>query len=289
MNAKTVIKYKAIALALIAVLLFSGCKDFLERDAYDQFSAEGVETLEQYQNLTGALYGGRMWIGYHSKFNWAVNEGLPGNLLNIYDEEGALFLGRVGATNVHLSDGYRSLFAGVISAANFIINKPKPTLTEEEAKMVEAEAKMFRGLAYFLATEYWGEVPLIRNNEFVIANKINVPKADRKTLYKAIELDWLFAAKYLPEDRNWRPGRASKWSAQGMLAKLYLTMASCQADLSAYEGDREPFIVDTPDYYYDKVIAYADSVIRYSGATLVSYAEIFAITNRMHNPSNEAL
>jgi|GEM_PF-1445041 len=292
MNVKTV-KYKAIAFSLITALLFSGCKDFMERDVEDGYSVESVKTLKQYQDLTGALYGAQIWIGYHTKFNWVVNEGLAGNLINIYDDEGALFLGKVGATNTHFNDGYRSLFSGVISAANYLINKPMPTLSDEEAEQVKAEAKMFRGLAYFMATEYWGEVPLVRDNEKVIANKLTVPKADRATIYRAIEMDWLDAARWLPEDPNWRAGRATKWSAQGMLAKLYLTMASCVSDEVATYGC--PFNVNTQgwgggsDYYYDQAKIYADSVINSGYYSLVPYADIFALKSQMHNPCNEAL
>ena len=281
-------KCKALSLyfSLMAMLLFSGCKDFLEGDVEDGYNLESIQTMDQYVKLTGALYGGRMWIGYHSTFQWAVNESLAGNLLRVNGDDGALFAGDVAATNGHLKSGFQSLFSGVISSANFLINKDKSTLTEEEACQIEAEARLFRGLAYFLATEYWGEVPLIRNNEKVISEQLSVPKADRKTLYKAIEEDWLFAEKYLPEDRNWMKGRASRWSAKGMLAKLYLQMASCQADVGAYGC---PYICPDPSAYYQKAIDYATDVIDHSGATLVPYADIFKIDNPLYTPCDEAL
>jgi len=286
MNLKTV-KYTAIALGLTAMFTFSGCKDFLDRDAEDGYSVESVKTFDQYLGLTNVLYGGRMWVGYHSKYNWVVNEGLAGNLINIYDEEGALYLGIVAPTNTHMMDGYQTLYSGVIATANYLINKDKPTLTEEEANRIEAEAKMFRGFAYFMATEYWGEVPLVRNNEYVITNKLQVPKTTRATIYKAIEQDWLFAAEHLPKE-EWRAGRVTSWAAKGMLAKLYLTMASCQADVSTFGA---PYVCPDVDGYYRKAVECATQVIdNTAGFTVVPYADIFAMNNPQgYNSCKEAL
>ena len=282
-------RYKAIALGLglSLALLFSGCKDFLDREVEDQYGMGNIKTMEQYVKLTGALYGGKMWIGYHTSFAWTVNEALPGNLLRVSSgQDGALSSGDVAATNGLLNYGFQSLFSGVISTANFLVNMDKSTLTEEQAKQIEAEARMFRGFAYFLVTEYWGEVPLVRNNEKIMAENLKVPKANRATLYRAIEEDLLFAAKYLPEDRKWMPGRASCWSAKGMLAKLYLQMASCQADVSSYGC---PYICPDPMGYYQKAIAYATDVIDNSKAQLVPYADIFKIDNGIFTPCEESL
>jgi len=282
-------RYKAITLSwgLSLVFLFSGCKDFLERDHEDQYSLESVKTMDQYLRLTGALYGGKMWVSYHSSFAWTVNEALPGNLLRVSSgADGSLSSGDIAATNEILMRGFQSLYSGVISSANFLINKDKPTLTEEEANRIEAEARLFRGFAYFMITEYWGEVPLIRDNEKIIANRLVVPKANRATLYKAIEEDLLFAAKYLPEDRKWMAGRASCWSAKGLLAKLYLQMASCQKDVSSYGC---PYICPDPELYFQKAIEYATEVIVKSGAQLVAYADIFKIDNEIYTACEEAL
>ncbi len=276
MNLKT-IKYKVIAFGLTAMLLASGCKDFLERDVEDGFSTASIQTKEQYLMLTGALYGGSLWLDFNDKFGWVVNEGLSGNLYNVYDQEGQFFKGNIVPSNDILEKGYTSLYSGVISAANFIINADKTTstMTEEEANQIEAEARIFRGMAYFLATEIWGEVPLVLNNEYDITNKVQLPKANRATIYKAIEKDWLFAAEHLGDEMNWGKvgGRVSKWGAKGMLAKLYLTMASCQVDVP------QSYICPNPAEYYQKVVNLTTEVINNSGADLVPYAEIFGWEN----------
>jgi len=275
MNLKT-IKYKAIAVGLIAMLFASGCKDFLERDIEDGFSTESVQTKNQYLMLTGALYGGTLWLEFNDKYGWAFNEGLSGNLYNTYDQEGAFFKGQIAPSNDILEKGYTSLYSGVISATNYIINKDKSTLSSEDAREIEAEARMFRGMAYFLATECWGEVPLVLNNEYSIVNKVRLPRANRATIYAVIEKDWQFAAEYLTDEINWgkEGGRVSKWGAKGMLAKLYLTMASCQTD-----GLAHPYVCPNPAEYYQKAVTLATEVINNSGAQLVPYAGIFGWDN----------
>lgn len=67
--------------------------------------------------MTRALYGGRLWTQYESKFSWCVNEGVPGVLYNVHQEEGALFLLSIGEDNPILKEGYTSLYSGVISTA----------------------------------------------------------------------------------------------------------------------------------------------------------------------------
>ena len=276
MNLKTV-KYKAIVFGLISVLLLSGCKDFLQRDIEDQQSTESVKTFDQYLTLTSTLYGGHVWLGYQGKFAWMVNEGLAGNLWNAWLEEGALFLGDVSPTNGHIRSSYTDTYSGIISDANYIINRDKPTLTPEEANRINAEAKVFRALAYFLVTEYFGEVPLVLNNEKIIRENLVLPKATRGTIYKAIELDLLFAAEWLPADRKWREGRVTCWSAKALLMKLYLTMASCQTPLT---GPNDcPYLCPDPQGYYQKVIDLGNEIIAGSGASLTAYKDVFALTN----------
>ena len=275
------LKYKIIATGLIVVTFFSsGCKDFLDRDVEDGFGTGSVTDKEQYLHLTAALYGGRLWADYNAKFSWCVNEGLAGNLYNIFEDEGAIFLGNIAATNTVLEKGYRSLY-GVISVANSIINKNKSTLSGPEANEIEAEARMFRGMCYFLLTEYFGEVPLVWNNEYCIANNIKVPKATRETLYKAIESDWRFAEQYLPSSPV-KPGRVTTWSAKGMLAKLYLTMASCQTS-----GLKCPYECGSNSTrYYEEAVKLATQVITSSGASLVDYKDIFDFDKRTSCPES---
>lgn len=234
-------KHKAVVLtAGVATLFATSCKDPIEEDIYDANSTNGLGKYEQFQSLTAPLYGGKLWAPYEQKFSWCVNEGLSGVLYNVYDQEGALFKLSIGDDNAILKEGYTSLYSGVIATANQVINKitrildgldPLPegsTVSTGQLEEVRGEALLFRAFAHFLATEYFGNVPLILDTQKDIAEVAKIPLATRATVYKSIEKDLLQAIETLPVTPT-DSRKASKMSAKAVLAKLYLTMASCQS------------------------------------------------------------
>jgi hypothetical protein len=104
------------------------------------------------------------------------------------------------------------------------------TVSTAQLEEVRGEALLFRAFAHFLATEYFGNVPLILDTQKDIAEVAKIPLSTRATLYKSIEKDLLQAIETLPVTPT-DSRKASKMSAKAVLAKLYLTMASCQKDL----------------------------------------------------------
>jgi len=83
--------------------------------------------------------------------------------------------------------------------------------------------------------------------------------------------DLTFAAAHLPESDA--PGRVTKWSALGMLAKLHLTMAS---DLNDANSDDN----------FAKAKDFAGQVITQSGLTLMQkYEDLFKVENN-NNPES---
>lgn len=270
------IKYKAFALGMGAATLFStSCSDFLDGEIVDKFSSSSIQTYDNYVTLTKALYGGKKLSEYESKFNWVINDGAAGNLYNIYQNEGMPYLLQIGEQNDICTDGYRSLYSGLISTANQVINMDKPTLSEAEANEINAEARLFRAYGHFLATEYWGEVPLVWNNEKDIANDARLPRVTRKTLYTAIMKDLEFAMANLPASYSGAyQYRATKWAAEGLLAKLYLTIAACQTPTPKCSFVSQDMNL-TADQCYKKVIDYTTEIIEKGGYKLTTHADLF--------------
>ena len=278
------LKYKSLLWGLGALAFCTtSCKDFLDVDVYDQYSTASVNSYNDCLSLTKPLYGARTWAEYDSKFSWCVNEGIPGVLFNVYQEEGALFLLSIGEDNPIMLEGYRSLYSDVISISNQVIEtvsalETNASLTEAQKNQIIAEARLFRGYAHFLATEYFGEVPLVLHSTEDISKNIALPCVSRKTLYTAIENDFKFAEEYLPKSSNdnWR---ATKYAAKALLAKLYLTMGSCVADLP---GATYPFKVSASESqdYMNKVVSLTTEVIDSKVATLDSHKNIFSAEGR---------
>ena len=289
-------KHKAVVLtAGVATLFATSCKDFLEEDLYAENSTSGLGKYEQFQSLTAPLYGGKLWAPYEQKFSWCVNEGLSGVLYNVYDQEGALFKLSIGDDNTILKEGYTGLYSGVIATANQIIDKvtrildgldPLPEVSTpiftEQLEEVRGEALLFRAFAHFLATEYFGNVPLILDTQKDIAEDAKIPLATRATLYKSIEKDLLLAASVLP-DKPTDPRRASKMSAKAVLAKLYLTMASCQSPVPG-----APYLEADVAGKYQKVKELCTDIIDHGGYSFAGHDAMFAYDGQT-KPSSETV
>ncbi len=268
-------KYKIIIIGLLA-LSFTSCKDFLDKPSEDTLSMKDYcKTEGELNSLTAVLYGGLTWNGYSDKFAWCAHELMSGNVYHEFGDEGQFFFINFNNTNPIMANGYQSL-CGVVSRANSLIND-MPELAKENGlsddliKRAVAEAKMYRGMAFFLMTELWGEVPVVLNNAKVISENLSekIPRAQRGFIYELIEKDWLYAAEYLPAERWGEGWRVTQWGAKGMLAKLYLTMASCQNDYAQYT-------CPDPNGYYQKARDYANEVLAANGLE-PQYKDIFTI------------
>ena len=289
-------KHKAVVLtAGVATLFATSCKDFLEEELYAENSTSGLGKYEQFQSLTAPLYGGKLWAPYEQKFSWCVNEGLSGVLYNVYDQEGALFKLSIGDDNTILKEGYTGLYSGVIATANQIIDKvtrildgldPLPEvstpISTEQLEEVRGEALLFRAFAHFLATEYFGNVPLILDTQKDIAEDAKIPLASRATLYKSIEKDLLQAIAALP-DKPTDARRASKMSAKAVLAKLYLTMASCQSSVPG-----APYLEADVAGKYQKVKELCTEIIGSGKYSLAGHDVMFAYDEQT-KPSSETV
>lgn len=289
------LKYKSLLIgAGASMLLATSCKDFLDVDVYDQYSASALSSKKAYQSLTTTLYGGKVWSQYEGKFAWCVNEGVPGILFNVNDQEGALFLLSIGDDNSILKEGYTSLYSGVISTCNQVIKivsdsldagKFPSDMNEADMKAVMAEARLFRGYAHFLATEYFGEVPLVLNSEKDITNNVTLPLVSRGTVYESVVQDLVYAYENLPEPEKTDAWRANKYSAAAMLAKVYLTMASCRF---ATAGLFYPYVCPDPDNKAREAVRLLTEVINSNKFALESHANIFSAEKRS-TPSSESV
>ena len=249
--------------------MFASCEDFLTVTPQDSLVADNYYTSETALRANTASLYGKAWWDFHSQFMWLGGDELAGDLYYTYDQEGHYYYNKVGAGNTYNNTGWVGLYR-VISYTNSIINDmPAPAkkngVPEDAINRAISEAKTIRATAYFFLTEYWGEIPIIENSTDLITSSdpsaIYVNKNLQSNLYRFICEDLEFAMKYLPSVDE-QAGRVTKWSAEGLLAKVYLTRA-------AYEKSAE---------YYTKAKDYAYDVIEHSGHTLWSdYSTMFDV------------
>ena len=120
-----------------------------------------------------------------------------------------------------------------------------------------------RALDYLYLVMNWGPVPVIENN-FDRLFDSTITRNTVPSVWRFITREMRAAAEDLPETPV-QEGRLSKWSAEGMLARFYLTRAGVEAT----GVTRKQEFLDSAKYY-------AQRVINNSGKNLLAnYEDLF--------------
>jgi hypothetical protein len=265
---------KTIALSSL-LLTATACDDFLTVVPQAEQVLETYYTSEAAVNAnTASLYSAFVWQDFSMNFMWMAGDELSGDLYYTYDQEGHFYYMTFQNGNTYLTQGWNGLFR-VVSYCNNIINgMPGAALANGISETVVnrglAEARCIRGIAYYLLTEYWKDVPIITNNNISGDQVIRHKQAG---VYEFIRQDLEFAKTYLPAE-PFQKGRCTQWTATGMLAKLHLTMASHLDDPSSADN-------------FSKAKTYAAEVINNSGLKI--YGDLSTMFYPESNNSSESL
>ena len=251
-------------------LLTSGCHDdFLDRPPEDTATLDNFYATDAQVRASSAILYGSPWFDFNDKANWMIGDVMAGNHWTNDGEATQFFVFGVNGDNPYLNQAWSSLW-GVVSSANAVIaNVPRragANVSPEIVEQVVAEAKFIRAVAYFYLVRLWGSVPIIENNDDQLNNPI-IPRHRVEDGYYFIMRDLKEAAYRLPaaypaEDA----GRVTRWSAQAMLAKVYLTRAGY-----GQAGSRLP-------EYLDSARTLAQDVLTQSGLSLrPDYRDLFRV------------
>lgn len=126
----------------------------------------------------------------------------------------------------------------LVSRANYVLdrieNDPNPNTAPDLKVSAEAEARFLRGYAYFMLVRLFGRVPLIDSVTTGSASESNIPQSSPAQIYAFVESDLQFAAANLPPNYGGKfPGKITSGSANGLLAKVYLTQKKWAQAMSA--------------------------------------------------------
>lgn len=264
----TITKHIPIGVALTTVLLaFSACNNsFLEKPPTDAIvDANFYQTDDQVLAATALLYS-KVWFDYNDKASYNLGDFRAGTAYSAYNDRGNVLFNTTGDTPDN-GAAWRSFFI-VVGQANLAIQNIQtyagsgvsPTIKQ----LAIAEARFMRALAYRFLVMNWGAVPIIENN-LTLLSDTTIQRNTPESVWKFITDEMRAAAEHLP-DEPIRPGRLTKWSAEGMLARFYLTRAGV---VSGGAGTRDQVFLDSAKYY-------AERVISLSGASLLTnYADLF--------------
>lgn len=234
---------------LLTVFIIQGCKkDFLNRPP---LSAPTAGTFYANDNDilsgTGPLYNAS-WGPYNGTTMNAIGDVLGGNLLwDNYNNRGSYISFSVSATDASgsLQSAYNA-FWSVIANANVVaynIQNAAPGASAAGKNSGLAECRFMRAAAYYYLALNWGPVPIVYDNISQLGDT-TIRRNNLDDVWKFIISDLTWAKNNLAT-APLQPGRITKWSAEGMLARAYLI----RAGLGQSGGTRKQSDLDSAKYY----------------------------------------
>lgn len=264
---KSINSLKYLMAALLPFTMLASCKkDFLVRPPSDAIvDANFYKTDEQVMAGTASLYN-RVWFDYNDKAYYNIGDFRAGTTYSAYNDRGNVLFNTT-AENGENNASWRAFYNVVAQSNLTMVNINRyagSAVSPSVKKMAIAEARFMRALAYRYLVMNWGEVPIIENNIDYLTDT-TLQKNTVPSIWRFITREMRAVVEDLPATAV-QPGRLTKWTAEAMLARFYLTRAGVEA--TGPTGRKQQFL-DSAKYY-------AQRVITSSGAKLLSsYENLF--------------
>ena len=265
---------KSLALATLLMVGATSCEDFLNRPTVDSYTIDGFyQTDAQCYQAVNPIYNSP-WYDFQRGFV-KIGDVLAGNISYGTDNGYQAFV--LKSSDDDLRNASASLWS-VNAYCNTLIEnlnlKAGPEVSKFALNTVKGEALTWKAMTYFYLVRIWGAVPIIHNNSEIISNNNSnsIAKNNVEDVYKYIVMTLDKAIELLPEKNQ--PGRIDRYSAMGLLSKVYLTKAGYGQNGTRNQAD------------LDKAAFFANEVIEKSGRALTpNYADIFRLKNNIADES----
>lgn len=232
----------AIKLIIAACLVLTGisCKKFLDTKPQDSLTPVNYYQTEAQLNaaLAGVydilgsanVYGTDWWY----RLGVSTDESFFRNPTNV--DIRTLIASGSDAT---ITNTWNALYKG-INRSNTLLDALGGSPVENGIKSrIKAEARFLRAYYYYLLVSTWGGVPLRLKGTTVVEDNL-VPRSTIKEVYDQVLLDMEEAVPDLATITSLGPngsGRISRTAAQGILARVCLTMAGSPLKETARYAD----------------------------------------------------
>lgn len=274
------IHIKRIFLFVALSFLGTSCSDFLDVEPNDLITKENFyKTEDDFQAATAPLYN-KVWFDFNDKFYYGLGDGRAYNLYAPYSDYIYPFadLTETGLTGPLVS-AWGSLYNVVQQSNNVIIGIEASEVDQAVKNKYIAEARFMRGTAYWYLASLWGNVIISTDPAELVKNPI-VNTNPVNDVYEFAIRDMEFAAKFLPEAAS-QSGRLTRYSAFGMLSRLYLSVAGLSDNPNS--GTRKQEYLDLAKKSALKAIEEGPY------AMLNVYEDLFKIENNNNSESMFAL
>ena len=226
-------KIKIAFLSLLATCTIASC-DFLEKEPYKivpenyfQNEAEAQSFLTGiYSNLGQSTFYGGDYMVLAGGDDLEFYGGSTGRISNT-----GLICNNTTTSDAAVTNLWLNLYNGIERANMFLEQIDNvPGMSDKSRLQYKSEARFLRAFYYFTLVQCWGDVPFKTESTYssgTVTNK-DIARTDKNVIYKFIvkemeeaadeETGGLLSAREL----SYKPGRISKSTAWGMLARVYL-------------------------------------------------------------------
>lgn len=266
----------------------SCAKDFLEQENTYQigqsnfFSSDDAVSQEIYP-----LYS-YVWYDFNDKFYYGMGDGRANNITAQYSD---YIYPYTNFTETGLSTGLTEAWGSLYSvvaqsnnAINNIANFSTSGVSETAKAQGIAEARFMRGVAYWYIASLWGCGIIYENTQSLVNSYVVSPAPITDVMEFAIR-DLEYAAVNLPASSP-GAGRVNKYTAYGMLSRVYLSMAGLTTS-GRYDGSNvatDKIRGTRNEYYLNAAKQAAAKVINEGPYKLLdNYADLFAAATQNNN------
>ncbi|GAT63631.1 RagB/SusD family nutrient uptake outer membrane protein [Paludibacter jiangxiensis] len=226
-----------IFLLFILCTLASCSTSFLDEKPLDFLSSDNAyQTYSDFKTAVNMLYS-RVRSEFYSKdenrpFDYLygtdlVFDGQPSQSSNRHSPMSTAYNSTGDIALSHWTELFK-----IVADANTITSRlSASSMTDSQKKLVEAQARFFRGLAYRTLAYLYGGVPLLTAE--VTSVKNDYVRATKADVLKQVIDDLVFAASNLPSISSVQDGEVSNLAASHLLSEVYLATGEYQKAVDA--------------------------------------------------------
>ena len=284
---------KILRISIIALLasLFTASCDFLDKEPTELALDEYFKTPEEASSfLTGTYAILSQPTFYGGDYMYLV----AGDDLSHYGGSGrgpastGLICNNATTSDNAVTNFWYLLYVGVNRANIFLenIDKVEGFSTGVKEQYI-AEARFLRAFYYFNLVECWGDVPFKTTSTQDVKN-LDAPRTDKQEIYDFIVNEMADAAETglkSAAELSYLPGRISKSTAWGILARVYLFRAG-----EHFRENRAANQAEAKDYF-EKASFYAQKVTAEGHELADNYWDFFIdlCSNQYNTTANESI
>lgn len=228
---------KARPVLLLILICFTACEDLTEEAAGIATPSTFYSSIEQCESaLAGAM--APLW-GWYVSNSYGDGSGISGTFGNDDQMDGGDLIIAEGHASTLWTAHYESI-SNINSLLGAILNDGSLSkFTQGEIDEIVGQAKFIRAFNYFYLVRMFGDLPLTTEDTPDPLEEPITTRTPIAQVYELIEEDLTFAMGAINSKTDLdgsNPGRPTSGAAKGLLAKVYLTMATAPLnDVSKFE------------------------------------------------------